>query len=479
MKVSSERLENCEVILTIEVDEARVETAVRQAARKVSRETNIPGFRKGKAPYHIILQMFGRQTLLQEALDELGQEVFEDALEEAAVEPFAQADLVDVQLEPMVLKMSVPVAPVVELGDYREVRLDDAPAEVTDEEIDAAIESLREENSSWVPAEREAALGDRVTYTMKIDDEEEASDPRDLVLSEEVRYPAPGFAEKIVGAKAGESLDFDITFPDDWPQEDLVGVARTYHVEVEEIKAKDLPPLDELPELVGDYEDLDGLREGVREQLAEQKEQENNQQLLEKAFDVLTEQATLEFPKVMVDEEIETILRRQDSALRQQGLDLENYLRLMKLERDAYAEQQRDDAIEQVKRSLVIGKIVELEKLQVEADELQAQLEMRAAMLGGEAANEMREVLSSPAGMQYMASDMLSGKAYERLLAIVKGEAPELVEDEEVVEDVVEEDDAAVEEAPPEVEVEAAADTAESDEPPAEEDPASEASDDE
>ena len=466
MKVSSERLENCEVMLTIEVDEDRVESAVRQAARKVSRETNIPGFRKGKAPYSIVLQMFGRQTLLQEAMDDLGQEVFEEALKESGIEPYAQADLVDIQLEPLVLKMSVPVEPVVDLGDYRALRLEDRPAEVIDEEIDAEIESLQEQNASWVPAEREAALGDRVTYTMKIDDEEEAGTPRDLVLSEEVRYPAPGFAARIVGAKAGESLDFDITYPEDWPQEDLAGVTRTFHVEIEEIKRQDLPPVEDLPALVGDYEDLDELREGVREQLAEKKDTENDQQLLTKALDILTEQATLEFPKVMVDQEIDSILQRQDSALRQQGLDLENYLKIMKLERDDYAEQQRDDAVQQVKRNLVLGKVVDLEGLKIEKEEIEAQVIERSRIYGGEVSEEMQAALSSPAGLQYIASEVLAGKGYDRLLAIVKGEAPELE-----TEDAEAEDDAATEQADAEVETEteAAAETEVEVEPEAEE----------
>ena len=428
MKVSSKRLENCEVMLTIEVDDERVESALRQAARKVSRETNIPGFRRGKAPYHMVVQMFGRETLLQEALDDLGQEVFKEALEETEIEPFAQTDLVDVQFDPMVLKLSVPIAPVVDLGDYRKLRLDPLPTDITDEEIEAELGALREQNVSWVPAERGAEMGDRVTYTLKVEDnDEDAEDsvPRELVLTEDSRFPAPGFNEQLLGAKASESRDFEVTYPDDWPAEALAGTTEELHIEVGEVKQKELPALEDLPALVGDYDDLDALKESLHEDLVTRKEAQNDRELLEKARDILGEGAVVESPKLMVDEEIETMLKRHDSALRDQGLDLESYLKVMKKDREAYMEDLRPDAVKQVKGNLVLGKLAELEGLKVEPDELQQQIAERS-LIYGEASEELQEVLSSPGGRQYLAADILTGKAFDRLLEIVKGEAPEL-----------------------------------------------------
>jgi len=428
LKVSSERLENCEVMLTIEVDDERVEKALRQAARKVSRETNIPGFRRGKAPYHVVVQMVGRETLLQEALDDLGQEVFKEALEETEIEPFAQTDLEDVQFDPMVLKLRVPIAPVVDLGDYRKLRLDPLPTDVTDEEIETELEALREQNISWVPAERGAEMGDRVTYTLKEDDnDEDAEDsvPRALLLSEDSRFPAPGFSEQLLGAKAGESRDFEVTYPDDWPAEALAGTTEEFHVEVEEVKQKELPPLEDLPALVGDYDDLDALKESLREDLVVRKEAQNDRELLEKAREILVEGAVVEFPKLIVDEEIESMLRRHDSTLRDQGLDLESYLKVMKKDREQYIEDLQPDAVKQVKGNLVLGKLAELEGLKVEPDEIQQQIAERS-LIYGEASEELQEVLSSPGGLQYLATDILTGKAFDRLLEIVKGEAPAL-----------------------------------------------------
>ena len=412
-------------MLTIEVDAERVDEAIHKAARKVSRETNIPGFRRGKAPFGVVLQMVGRQTLLQEALDGLGQEVYEEALKEAEIEPYSSADLVDVQLEPMVLKMSVPVDPVVDLGDYRTLRLEDRPDDVTDEEIVAQIEAMRKENSSWVPVERGAAFGDRVTYTRQRDDEE-PSEPRDLILAEGLRYPAPGFSAELVGLKAGDSKEFAITYPEDWSEEELAGATESYHVMVEEVKEQELPSLEDLPALVGDYEDAEALRAGVRQQIVDEKAVANNRQLLKKAIDILVEQAAIEFPSVMVDSEIDSILERHDTALRRQGLDLDSYLKMSRTSREEHAEKQREDATERVKRNLVLARLSELEQLRIEKDELKEQLTERSRVQGGEVSEEMLQVLTSPAGMQYVASDILMAKVYERLLAIVKGEAPEL-----------------------------------------------------
>ena len=142
MKVTAERLENCQVELTIEVDEERVEQELRRAARRVSKRRRIPGFRPGRAPYDAVLRLFGKDALYQEALDDLGQAVFKEVMEKEGIEPFAQAELMDIQFEPMVLKMVVPVAPIIELGDYHQLRLPPPEVTVSDEDVEDALKRI-------------------------------------------------------------------------------------------------------------------------------------------------------------------------------------------------------------------------------------------------------------------------------------------------------------------------------------------------
>ena len=157
MKVTTEDLGSRQVMLTIELDEERVERTLRGVARRVSRDYSIPGFRRGRAPYHVIVQRFGREALLQEAMEDLIQEVYEEALEGEELEPYDIGSLEDVQLDPLVFKLRVPLRPTVDLENYREIRVEPPVVTVEEEEIGAEIDRLREANAILEPAGDRAA----------------------------------------------------------------------------------------------------------------------------------------------------------------------------------------------------------------------------------------------------------------------------------------------------------------------------------
>ena len=226
MEVTAERLENCQVELTIEVDEERVEQELRRVARRLSKRRRIPGFRPGRAPYDAVLRFFGKNALYQVVLDDLGQAVFEEALEKEGIEQFAQAELMDIQLEPMVLKMMVPVAPIVELGDYRQLRLTPPEVTVSDEEVEEALKRIQAQHSQWQPVERPAQLDDQVIVDIEGTVEGEvvlSNQERVLLLKAESPYPLPGFNEQIVGMVIGEDREFDLTYPENLANEELAG----------------------------------------------------------------------------------------------------------------------------------------------------------------------------------------------------------------------------------------------------------------
>lgn len=426
MKVTTKRLENCQMELTIEVEPERVEEAMREAARKISQQTNIPGFRRGKAPYHIVVQTFGRQTVLEEALEDLGPKVYAQALDDADVDPYGPGKLVDIQWEPVVLTFHVPMPPEIDLGDYRRLRLDVPPVDVADEEVEKELEELRERHAAWVPAEREARKGDQVAFQLGLAGEEEQKSDV-VVLGEESGY-VPGLVEALEGMRAGESRTVEITFPEDWGAEELAGQTRSVTLTVEEVKEKELPALEELPALVGDYPDLESLEAHLREKLRKKKEAERDAQLVDKALTILMEQAKISYPDFLLEEEIDEILESHDSALRRQGFTLDDYLRVMRIEREAYRQQQREEAAQRVRRALLLGRLAELEKLDVDEDEVQAEADAQALVFPNP--ETMRQLYQTPEMRRYLRNQLLVEKVRQRVLEIVTGRVPELPAEE-------------------------------------------------
>lgn len=427
MKVQTKRLENCQTEMIIEVEPERVEEAMRKAARSISEQTKIPGFRPGKAPYHVVLQMFGRQTVLEEALEDLGPKLYSQALDEAGIDPYGPGKLVDIQWEPLVLTFHVPMPPEVDLGDYRRLRLDVPPVEVTDEEVEKALEEARKAHAVWTPVDREAQMGDQVVFQVTFAEEDSSPETSETVLGEDTTL-LPGLAEKLVGMRAGETRTFELTFPEDWEDEDLAGQTRTITVTVQEVKERELPDLDEMPALMGDFPDLDALKAHLRSQIMQAKERERDEELIDKAFTILTEQAKISYPDFMLEEAVEDILADHDSVLRRQGFTLDDYLRVLHIEREAYRQQQKPEAEQRLRRTLVLTKLAELEKLAVEDQEVEERADSLAESSGNP--EMMQEVYRMPELQRYLRNQLLVEKVRQRVLEIVTGRVPELPADE-------------------------------------------------
>ena len=430
MKVTAERLEDCQVELTIEVDEERVEQELRRVARRLSKRRRIPGFRPGKVPYDAVLRFFGKDALYREVLEGLGETVFKEALDKEDIEPFARAELVNVQFEPMVLTMVVPVAPIVELGDYRQLRLTPSEVTVSDEEVETALENIQAQHGQWQPVERPAQLDDQAIVDIESTVEGEvvlSNQERTLLLKAESPYPLLGFNEQIVGMVIGEDREFNLTYPEDLANEKLAGKESHFRVHLHDLKELVLPELDDdLAKTVGDFETFDDLKAQVRESLQAEAEREAESRFAREVLTATVERARIEFPPVLLERELDSLLEEQDRILRQrEGLTLDNWLGINKKSREEHRDELRPQAAERLRRGLVLGKVVELEGITVEEEEVGAQIE-RMSLPFGEQADEARDVFSSPDNVRSIASDLLTNKALQRLMAIAKGE----VEDE-------------------------------------------------
>jgi len=248
LKIDVQRLDSWEAALTVEVEPERLQASMKTAARQLSERRPLPGFRKGKAPYAVALRHFGEEFVRSEALESLGQKVYEEALDQSEIEPYAAGSLNDVELDPLVFKFTVPMQPEVELGPYRSVRLAYTAPEVTDEAVEDSLEHLREHQALLEPVERPAELGDVVTVDVAgtLTDQPEPEflmkdEGVSLLLSAEADWPLPGFAEKLAGISAGEERQFDMTFPEDYANESLRGRPAHFVASASAVKSRSLP----------------------------------------------------------------------------------------------------------------------------------------------------------------------------------------------------------------------------------------------
>jgi trigger factor len=430
LKIETEPHDNRTLTLTVEVDDERLQPALRAAARKISKSSRIPGFRPGKAPYEVVLRHYGETALYQQALEDLSQKVYQDALEQEHLEPFAPGEMDIVELKPMKLKFVVPLAPEIELGDHRALRVEYTAPEVADEAVAGEIEHLREHQAVLEPVERPAQLGDMVVLDLKafLNEGENPSDflltdpASEVLLDEKSDWPVPGFAAQVVGLSAGEEKKFDITFPDDYVNESLRGQLTHFEVKLKEVKQRTLPAVDdELAKSLGDYNSLDDLRVKVRSELEKQAGASVEQAYGNAVVDQLVEQSRITFPPVLLQGEVDDYMKDLDRRLREQKLTLPDYLKIEGKTEEQFREELKPAAEKRLKRSLALGRIVSLEHLEVTPDEIDERIETLSTPWG-DRSDEMRKVLSSPRSREVLELEMLTDKAVDRLKAIARGE---------------------------------------------------------
>ncbi|MFQ5987744.1 MAG: trigger factor [Dehalococcoidia bacterium] len=429
LKVTEERIGSCQAVLNIEVGEERVEAALRRASQRISQRVQIPGFRKGKAPYRVVLQSFSEEAIYNEALKELGSEVYREALADRGIEPFDQASLDVIQLKPLILKITVPLEPIVELGGYRQTRLTPEEVSVEEEEVNALLAQIQRENAQEVPVERPTKLGDCLTI-----DVEGSVDGKPIIKVEGERFipaadmpnPAPGFSEQLVGMMAGQEKEFPLVYPADYSDESLAGEEAAFCVFLHEVKEIRLPAIDDdLARTVGDFETLDELKGRLREGLRAEAESEAQERFAEKVLATVIAQAKIEFPPILLEREIDRMVEERVARLRRLGFTLEGYLKAIEKSEEEWREELGPQAEERLKRSLVLGEVAELEGIEVEAAEIEEEIDRRAQLLGDQA-DAARESLSSAPSRHNIALELYGQRALQRLVEIAtEGPEPE------------------------------------------------------
>ena len=436
MEITTEHLETRQLQLTIEVDEERAEQAMRRVARQIARQVNIPGFRKGKAPYELVVQRYGEDTVRKEAAEMLMEAVYREALEQEEIEAYAPGALDDVALHPITFKFTVSLPPTVEPGDYRNYRLKPKKVKVYKKEVEQALEQTREQNAILELVDRPATLDDGVVMNIVGHTAEGVeflkADDVHMLLDAESVDPAPGFAEAVVGMGAGEERTFALILPDDFPREELQDQEAQFTVWMTEVYESMLPELDDdLARTVGNFDSFKELEKHIREQLRKAAQEKADEEYAAQVLEDILEQAQVEYPPMMLKETLDGMIEEiEQSVKRGSRLSLEDYLRFQGQTVEELREEREPRAAERLKRALVLGEIIRRERLEADEEEISAHIE-EVSTPWGIRADEVRTSLKSDAGQRVVRNRLLADKAIQRLVAIAKGEAPEPVSVEE------------------------------------------------
>lgn len=432
MKIEKQDLEDRQVQLTVEVSDEQVDAAMQSAARRISGRTKIAGFRPGKAPYKLVLQRYGEEAIFEEALDNLGQEVYRRALEESTLEPFAPGALNEVvSRQPLTLRYTVPLPPEVELGAYRELRAPFEPPTVTDDAVDQVVEELRQRRAIIEPVQRGAIDSDVVVLDVSGKLHEPLEDGHTSLLDEKgvsvlveerTNWPVAGVAAHLRGLTAGDEKDIEHTFPADYATETLRGRQATFHLHCIEVRSRTVPELtDDRAREMGAFTDVMDLKLKVRQELLEQASREAEGGYAQKAIDALVATGTYHYPPIMVHDELDQLLRDLDRRLQGQRLTLADYLKIEKKTEDDLRKELEPRATERVKRALALGKLAEAEGLEVDETEVDGELERLTVALHA-TKETLRKAIDNPAGRRTLALDLLTDKAIRRLVAIARGD---------------------------------------------------------
>ncbi len=428
---NSEKKENNRLSFQVESDAAEFQEAIRQAYLKNKKQISIPGFRKGKAPLAIVEGMFGKEVFDRDALDDLAQNAFDKGVEEGKINFIGMPSIMaaDVSDERTALyTFEVELYPEVELGQYKGLEVEFTPVTVTDEEVDAQIESVRKRNARMLSVEdRPAQKGDtaNIDYEGFLDEaktqpfEGGKGEKHDLVLGS--GSFVPGFEEQVEGMSAGEEKDIPIKFPENY-HEDLAGKDVVFHVKVNSVTMPELPELDdEFAKDVSEFDTLDEYRDSIRKEIEERKTKQADSAFRAAAVDAAAANIKADVPETMVRSHIESIIRNFASnyGVNDPNMQIETLASMLGIDEEAMKTSIRPNAEKETKTELLVNAIIDAEKIEATEEDLAAYLDTVAGRIGA-SADEIKKYF----GMDYIENEYKKEKAVDMIVdSAVKVEA--------------------------------------------------------
>ncbi|NLW45944.1 MAG: trigger factor [Firmicutes bacterium] len=383
MQFNLEKLDKNFVALEIAMDTEEIEGALAESYKRVVKKVNIPGFRKGHVPRAILEKQFGKEVLYEEAVDILVPKGYLGALDEYKLEPIDQPKLEVKEAfeagKPFVFKATVEVTPEVKLGQYKGLEVEKAKAEVKEEQVTERLTSLQERHAELVLSDKQnLEKGDFAVVDFEgYIDGQPFSGGAAQAYSLEIGSGSfiAGFEEQLIGMEVGTEKDIKVTFPEDYPREDLGGKEASFKVSLKEIKVKEIPAADDdFAQSIGNFDTIDALKNDLREKMIEFAKQEADANFAQGAVNKAVENAEVEAPETLVKREMDELLHRFEYNLAYQGLNLQQYLEYSKKTNEEVLEDFRPEAVKRVRTDLVLSNIAQAENLEVTDEELNEKL---------------------------------------------------------------------------------------------------------
>ncbi len=425
MKLNVERKPASLVVLDITADEDEFAEAMTKAFRKVSRDVQVPGFRKGKAPRNVIERMYGRDVFLREAADEVMDKLYRKALEQEDITPVGEPSVEINDLEPVNFVVTVPVFPTITLNDYSSVRVDPVDAAVSDEDVEEVLDRLRKSRGEWIDPseERTPREGDQVTVDYEVMDGDtpfqEPIEDAVFVLGETNLLTS--LREKLEEMNVGDTGTFDLSFDEDDETADpsIRGKSLSYKVTLKKLQERKLPDLDDqFAQDVNEAGTLEELRQQIRDDVHNGRTTEARTEVLNKVIDEMASQADIDAPDVMVDEEVEHQLNHLKEDLQRSNTPWEGYLRMQNKTEEDIKVDLRPEAARRLRNSLFLQEVAKQEQVEVTDEDIDAEIASVTGSLPG--AEDEGEESTAARMAQFYQSDyfrnMLKNQLFERKL---------------------------------------------------------------
>ena len=429
MSVQVENLEKNMVKLTIEVPAEELEKAIDAAYKKQKNQISIPGFRKGKVPRAMVEKMYGVEVFYEDAANTLMQQNYPSAVEESGVDIVSRPSIDVVQIEkgkPFIYTAEVAVRPEVTLGKYMGVTVTKIDTSVSDDEVAEALEQQRNNNARTISVtDRPVAVGDTAVIDFEgfvdgVAFEGGKGENHPLEIGSHTFID--NFEDQLVGKNAGDEVEVNVTFPEQYQAADLAGKPATFKVKINEIKAKELPELDdEFAQDVSEFDTLAEYKESLKKNIEEKKENEAKRTKEDEAVQKIIDKSKMDIPEAMIDTQCETMIEEFAQRIAQSGLSMDQYLQFSGLTVDGLKEQVRPEALSRIQASLVLEQIAKDENIEVSDDDVNAEIEKMAASYGMEA-DKLKEYMGD-AEKESMKKDLAINKAVELVMSNVKERA--------------------------------------------------------
>lgn len=391
MNVTTEKIENHKVVLTIEVPAEELDKGIKAACKFLANRVNIPGFRKGKAPRRILEMNIGKEAILDEAFDRVAQKAFEEALKQENLDPVDRPQVDVVTLEEgkdVVFKATITPVPEVTLGEYKGLKVAKDAVEVKDEQVEEQVKNILNHHAKMVDAEEGATVANDDFITLDFKGEVDGvafagGEGKDYPLQIGSHSFIDTFEDQLVGLKVGEEKDVNVTFPEEYHAKDLAGKATVFHCKINSIKHKEMPELtDEFVKASTSYESIEDMKAKLRENIEKNAQREADTKRRNEILKQATDNITVDIPEVMVENRVSNMIQELSVNLENQGMNLDAYLKYANMDMAKLREQYKESAAIAVKTDLMLDAVAKAEDIKVENADINAEIALLAATYG-------------------------------------------------------------------------------------------------